>query len=343
MTPTSHPLTHHEILRWVGPFTRRGRHVDLAASDRIARRLVFRSIGHDGVMVDGASLPGLRETLQLESLDDDSFRLTRVLSLDNGLSASLQTEGPDPGELLARIEAVPVECPFRVGPGYVIAQSHRMDGGRLPSPDRPSGADIAKEPLVLTRGIARIGALMLTLVPPTVRGMSADLTLTAPLGEAMTLPDDLLAVLGRDWSRLGEAGEGWRSSLRLRGDERARSRDAEAKLVQAATHLARCLEEPPARFHERHVAARWRVYAWRSVPLLACAALVLAAASVPKLNLADNSPWRMLIFNAPPLLLILVFCLRELPRIELPPWPRPATAATWRNGPTAKDACSATR
>jgi hypothetical protein len=38
----------------------------------------------------------------------------------------------------------------------------------------------------------------------------------------------------------------------------------------------------------------------------------------------------MLIFNAPPLLLGLFFCLREMPRIEIPPLPRPSAAGAWR-------------
>ena len=45
-----HPLTHHEILRLIEPFTRRGRHVDLSATDRIERRIVFKPVVHGGEM-----------------------------------------------------------------------------------------------------------------------------------------------------------------------------------------------------------------------------------------------------------------------------------------------------
>ena len=38
------PLTHHDILALAEPFARRGRRVDLAASDRIARRVVFQEM-----------------------------------------------------------------------------------------------------------------------------------------------------------------------------------------------------------------------------------------------------------------------------------------------------------
>ena len=345
------PLTHHEILSWVGPFTRAGWQVDLAASDRIARRLLFKPVDHEAAELGGISWPALRETLQLESPAADLFCLTRLMRLPNGLVATLQIDGPQPGELLARIAAVPIHRQLCSGPGFVIAQSHRLVGQGATGSAAPS--------LLLTRAVAQIdahlgahlgahpgaepGPLTLSLEQPSVRGLLAELTLTAPPGIAIALPDDLLAVLGRDWSRLGEAAVGWRSSLRLRSglrwraSEFARSRDAEAKLAQAAAHIASSLAEPPARFHERQRAARWRVYARRSVPLLACIALVFAVASVPRLNLADNSPWRMLIFNAPPLLLILVFCLRELPRIEIPPWPRRATATAWHTAAAQGD------
>jgi hypothetical protein len=36
-----------------------------------------------------------------------------------------------------------------------------------------------------------------------------------------------------------------------------------------------------------------------------------------------------LIFNAPPILMMLFFCLHELPRFELPPVPRASRAGRW--------------
>ena len=58
------PQTHHEILRLIEPFSRRGRHVDLTASNRIERHLVFRPIVHAGGMLACA---GMREILELEN------------------------------------------------------------------------------------------------------------------------------------------------------------------------------------------------------------------------------------------------------------------------------------
>jgi len=41
------PLTHHQILSVVEPFSRVSHHVDLAASDRLARKLVFKTVELD--------------------------------------------------------------------------------------------------------------------------------------------------------------------------------------------------------------------------------------------------------------------------------------------------------
>ena len=96
------PLTHHEILELIGPFTRRGRHVDLAVTDRLQRRIAFQSRDIPGT----SGCPGLRETLSLEDLGSGSYRLTRLLSPPAGPAASLEVVGPRPGDLLERIEEV---------------------------------------------------------------------------------------------------------------------------------------------------------------------------------------------------------------------------------------------
>ena len=95
-------------------------------------------------------------------------------------------------------------------------------------------------------------------------------------------------------------------------------------------HLAATLAAPPAQFHQQHRAARWRVAGRRSIPALLSLGLVAAAAAVPQLTLAPESVLRMLILNAPPLLLIGFFCLREVPRIEIPPLPRPLRQEAWQ-------------
>jgi hypothetical protein len=290
--------------------------VDLPASDRLQRRLHFQAVEH--APPDAAAL---RETLELENPAPGHFRLTRVLTRTDGLAARLQAEGSEPGELLACIEAVPVGRGFAEGPGWALALCHRAEPG------------VAGPQLILVDGEARAGGLRLGIQLGAGRGSVAEYTLQGIEDEKLELPEDLLAVLGWPWSRLMMAARGWRGHLRLARKEPARSGQAEAELARAATHLARTLAEPPARFHERLRGARWRVTLRRGVPLLVCFALIAGTATLPRFELAQDSIMRMLIFHFPPLLLIAFFCLREMPRIEIPPLPRRLTAAAWRSPP----------
>jgi hypothetical protein len=313
------PLTHHEILTIVAPFTRSGRQLDLGASDRAARCLRFKPRQRPGAAIE------FSEALRLDNPDPDRYRLTRALTHPTGLVAQLEAEGPDPAALLAAIDAVPAERAFSTGPGYAIAQSHRLapEALRMPASDPCSL-------LILTGAEVRLGDLQLVLAEPTRLAVRVGFELRAIASGDFAVPDDLLAVLGRDWSPLRHDADTWQGSLRLRGKEPLRSRRAEDALTLGAVHLATTFAEPPVRFHERRVAARWVVVLRRATPLLGCFGLIGAAATVPRLHLAENSGLRMLIFNAPPILMMLFFCLRELPRIELPPLPRRSTSARWR-------------
>jgi hypothetical protein len=324
---TIQPLTHHEILGLVEPFARRGRHVDLAATDRALRRLRFRVVERpasgagDGAAAGGnLDLPALREELELESLSAGRFRLTRRLVPAEGASASLAADGEVPADLLAQIDGIPAACGFVIGPGFRIALSHRLEDGAR-SPER----------LELAGGVVEVGGITVRLPAPTPHGIRTDVLIAAGPGDDIALPDDLLAVLGRDWAPLSRVPEGWKCTMRMRGREPERSRRAEASLATCARHLAQTLAEPPRRFHERLAAARWAVVLRRAMPVLVCLGLIGAAASVPYLHLAENSGLRMLIFNSPPLLMMLFFCMREIPRIELPPLPRVCAAPAWRS------------
>jgi hypothetical protein len=316
------PLTHHEIIDLIEPFTRRGRHVDLAASDRIERRIAFKPIEHTGTP---AALSGLREILQLESRSAGSFRLTRRLTIAGGLEAILQAEGAHPGELLTHVEAVPAERQFATGEGFVLAQSHRLE----PPAGASAGGTVATQ-MVLTEGVAQVGGITLKLRATTVRGYPADIELLAAPGDSIELPEDLLAVIGWDWARLIPEKERWTSKLRVRGREPLRSRRTEIKLEKTVAHLARTLAEPPSRFHRQWFAARWGVAFRRAIPLLAGIGLMAGALAVPSLHIPEGSPIRLLIFNSPTILIALAFCMQELPRLEIPPLPRRLRVAAWR-------------
>jgi hypothetical protein len=328
------PLTHHEILSLLAPFTRRGRHVDLAASDRSQRRLAFRRV--ERPCATGTA--PLRESLELENPDPERYRLTRVLELANGLTARLEAEGPDPEALLADIEQIPAERQLQGTPEVMTAVSHRLET-RAPAGGRGGGSGMERPPgerLIFAGASARVADLHLRLDEPTRLGLRVDVHVESAGGETLALPEDLFAVLGRAWAPLAREHEGrWRGSLRLHTREPARSRLAEMQWSLGVRHLAATLAEPPRRFHERFAAARWVVALRRSLPLLACIGLIAGAASVPRLHLAESSGWRMLIFNAPPILMMLFFCLRELPRFEIPPVPRASRAGRWPLRPTA--------
>jgi hypothetical protein len=215
----------------------------------------------------------------------------------------------------------------------VIAHSHRLEptaaaagaGAATPTATR----------LMLTQGEALVDGLRVTLKMPTVKNSLADLLLGTAAGDPLALPEDLLAVLGWAWARLTRVNDGWTSCLRLRGKGSDLGLDGERKLQKTVEHLARTLGEPPGRFHDRLARARWAVVLRRAFPLLASIGLIAGAASVSRLQLAEGSVVQMLVFQSPPLLLLLVFCMREMPRIEIPPWPRRSAAPAWRPAPAA--------
>lgn len=297
------PLTHHDMLALAEPFARRGRRVDLAASDRLARRVVFQE----------AQRGALREALQLDDLGTGTRRLTRTLTHPGGLQATLEAMGPSPQELLDRIEAVAPHSQFSEGEGFVVARSHVV-----------SGVDP-----VLRLGLVQVDGLRLTMTVSPVSGVSADLVLTETAEHGLALPEDTLAVLGWDWARLIRQNGGWKSKLRLRGRSDRRTRSAEQALARAAEHLARTLAEPPARYHERHLRARHGVVLRRAIPLLTPIVLVVTVLALPRFDV-EASPLWWLMYHVPTVLIALSFLLQELPQFEIPPWPRPRRAPSWR-------------
>ncbi|MEI6319783.1 MAG: hypothetical protein WCS09_14790 [Pseudomonadota bacterium] len=321
---TTPALTHHDIVRLVEPFARTGRPVDLAASDRAARRIVFRP---REVPPDPQGASAWRETLALDCSREGLFVLQRTLLGPGGASALLQASGPDAELLLARIDAVPPARHFSVGTGWVIARSYDTE---LPRGERPVRTGSAA-PLVLTRAQVQVEGLTLSLFInlPHLRGVAADIALVPTGGPMSALPEDLLAVLGWDWARLVRNEDGWTSKLRLRGRVLRRSRTAEAALEQAAAHLARVMAEPPERFHDRHRLARWGVVARRGIPLISIVLMVLGALLLPSLTDASNAGLWMALHYVPIALLAVAFSLQELPRIEIPPWPRRARSRQW--------------
>jgi hypothetical protein len=312
------PLTHQDILARVEPLVRAGRAVDLAASDRLQRRIAFRPIEHPARPAgpDGRGLPALVETLQLEDGEGpggSGLRLTRTFTTGSGLQARTIAEGPEAGELLARIEAVPAadQVILRGDATVVLTQVLQAAGP------------------VLRAAEARVAGLALGMEVSRVSGYPAELTLRGPGEPTPRWPPDLLAVLGRPWDRLRRTPEGWVANLQLRGREPQRSADACARLLRTVDHLATTLAEPPARFHARHRMARWGVALRDTLPLLTGLAVVGIALYVQRQGSGAEPILALLANAAPPILMLLFFMRREMPRLELPRVPRRLRPDAW--------------
>jgi hypothetical protein len=317
------PLTHHEILELVQPFTRLGRSIDLAATNRSERRLIFKPTDRPG---DAPDSPPIRESLQLESFGTGTCRLTRTLSRaptrDAGLlTAQLTALGSEPAELLAQVDTIAPERQFAAGTGFLLARSYSLE--------RTAAKSRAWQ-LVLTAGEAEIRGLTLTISVSPVRRVAADISLRAPAGIHLALPEDLLAVLGWDWARLIATPGGWKTKLRLRGDAGRRTRGAEAALSAVAAHLAGTLSATPSDYHARFLAARWGVFFRRAIPILTFLVLLIAVGSLAHRGVGAGSELWILFFHVPTVLIAASFCLQELPQYEIPPLPRRPRTAEWQ-------------
>ena len=314
------PLTHHAILELVAPFSRRGHHLDLPASDRAARRLHFKPRLHPDRPQPGETLT---ETLVFEHPAEEHFRLQRLVSDGDGLVSTLEIEGTDPGLLLQQIETVEVERQLIVVDGVHCARSYRLQpvaaDEHRPAHWRPQ----------LEKAEARVGAAQLTLNAKTGRKMPAEFELRATDDQRLRVPADLFAVLGWEWRPMRQLGRFWRGSVRIAAAEPERTADVESKLSQGVSHLAATLRSDPADFHARWQSARWRVTFQRAIPMLIGVALLGITPLVQLLSLETTSLARMFIFHAPSLLLVGILMLRELPVIEIPPMPRQLIGRDW--------------
>ena len=260
-------LTHHQILALIAPFTRAGHRLDLLQSDRLQRRLRFHA---------RPVAPGLTEQLALDHPRPGRFILRSTLQRADGLCATLQAGGSDAAALLQQLQAVSVQHGFSDGDGYAIARDLQLTDQGVALPCR------------VRLQTAAVG-LTLTLPQPVAEGAAASALIDLQVGDGSktgnahgplpALPDDLLAVLGWDWSLLrADARPGhWCASVRVQGRGSAGAADLQRKLDLLAPHLVRTLAEPPPRFHDRLRAARWRVALRRSIPLLAVLAMALYA------------------------------------------------------------------
>jgi hypothetical protein len=311
------PLTHHEIMSLVEPFARGGRAVDLKASDRHKRLLVFKArAGAD----EPAGSDAPQDVLQLDCASPDWARLTRVLTRSDGLQARVVASGDDAAGLLARVQGVPAERCFGSGPGFDIARSYSVDAGEAPR---------------LLHGEVRVDGLLFTLDVPVTRNIAGEIALTPAQPGSLELPQDLLAVMGWNWARLVPHRQGWTSRLRLRCRGDRRTQRAEAALMQAALHLSGTLAGTPQQYHQRLLAARWGVFFRRGIPTLNAVLLLFSLIMLSRFDWGSSPGLWMLLYHMPTVLVALSFCLQELPQFEIPPIPRRLTAPGWQPAPAA--------
>lgn len=311
------PLTHHEILGLAEPFARSGWRIDLAGTRRENRQLRFAP--SPGQASDAPT--GFRSWLDLDASNPRRLRLVRTVRGVDGRQATLKAGGADLAALLASIEAVPADRHLPAGQPSVSRSYEVAALG-------PAGASS----LVLVEGRIDADGLLATLRVPDVRGLAAELVLRPTGPTPPSLPEDLVAVLGWDWARLVPDSNGWSTRLRLRGDLAARTRRAESALEQLARHLATTLAAPPAEYHVRLRRARWGVFARRGIPTFTALGLTTAVLGLALLRLDLSMAQWIALYHVPTVIVALSFTLQELPRFEIPPWPRPLPQRSWFSG-----------
>lgn len=340
------PLTHHEILALVEPFTRRGRHVDLAASDRLERRLLFKPTEHPGTPDDCS---GLIERLLLENPGRSHFRLTRILTDSAGRIATLRVDGPEPGTLIEAIDAVAPERQFPTLGGLRVACSYRIEAGSIKAspvevgsiePGRqigaaPGASTAAVNHLRLVRAVTDFDGLSIILDPQVGYGMPAEIILEPSPERVLALPDDLLTVLGEAWRPLRRIENAWRAHLRIPRNEPARTPDVEAKLARTLAHLVETLRAPPAAFHRKWRRQRWQAVVHRILGLLSAVVLLIVAPVLLMATTPDGSPLRVLSFALPALVLLVLLSRHEAPMTKLPPLPQRLSDRAWDQPPSA--------
>lgn len=328
------PLTHHEIMTLIAPFTERGLQMDMDASRREERRVVFKPSEHP----PSTDFPGnLQAQLCLQAATQGRHELMRTVTDDSGLTATATVMGKDIGRLLEALDALPVERHFRVYSGYPVARSYEIDvvngssERRLARSDNKPATDskpVRRQP-ILVGARARVEGVQLELKAVRLDGPLAEIRLTTDPGIKLQMPEDLLAVLGWRWRPCQDFGSYWRGNLRVAAREPKRTEDLETQLATTVTHFAETLAQPPQAFHARHRRARWRVSLQRSIPLLIGLLLLALAPSIQWQQLEEGSVMKLLVFLAPPLMMVGAFTLRETPRIEIPPIPRPLKQTAW--------------
>ena len=149
----------------------------------------------------------------------------------------------------------------------------------------------------------------------------------------------MLAVLGPEWRPLVWQGTRWKGVLRLLGREPVRSERAAKRTVAALAHLARVVDAGAGRYHAHHGAARRRVFVRRLKPVMVLLAIIAVMPLSWLLVTRTGVGMHPMVLSLTPLMMVAVILMsaREVPVLELPPFPRPLPADRWRAGDAAPD------
>lgn len=325
------PLTHHEILRHVAPFSQAGWSVDLEASDRAQRRIAFSAVSHEGI---GEAAAPVIETRVLE-LDGAAYRLFCTFTEPGGVAATVQVDGDDGERLLAARERAPLSFLFRRAAGHMVGIGYwtRVYRGDAPAPalDAASDEDL-RAGWQVTVAEARVDGRAVWLDARPGAGLPAQVTIGPhPDGGEPPLPEDLVAVLGWGWRPMQWRSRAWRATVAVPRREPERRNDVEAKAVALVRHLTEVFAAPPAAFHERFRRARWRAVGRRVMPMATFFGL-LGAVALFGVVIPEQMP--LWLHGIPPLLAVaaLLFSSGEVPLVDWPARPKPLGFTAWHGG-----------
>lgn len=318
MNTAQPPLSHHDILRVSAPFVQHGLTVDLAASDRSARRIAFTAPAA-GSATDAQTEAGIELRYDLYLLSPDAPVLIRIATFDGTLQATVSCQGEDLQAMLAAVATVTPSSQFRAAGQATVADSFDID---------PQPGAVPR----LTACAAQVAGLIIETDARTVVGEPMETTLRALNPDAQwQLPDDLLSLAHPGWRPLTETDEGWRTTLKVPVREPARSRETQKRFARMVDAVSSVLSQPPERYHRDHRARRWRIYGRRFIPAGVCVAIVGALPLLDRFVLGDGAQMHPGFLSLPPVLMIgaLVLTWRDTPRIEIPPRPVPLDDTAW--------------
>ena len=179
------PLTHHDILRLAAPLVRRGRRVDLGASDRAGRRILFAP--ETGETADGRAVATV---WSLQDLDDGAIEICRAAAVEDGRVATFAARPASAEDLdgaLATADAVPVARQLRASGAALAALDHVLEPA---DPDADPRRGPVGTRLALRSATVLAGPLRLLVDASPGMGMPADVRLAvADAGQTRARPE----------------------------------------------------------------------------------------------------------------------------------------------------------